>query len=473
MDYTNTAAAILRALGENNLVAAAHCATRLRLVLKDDTKIDQKALDENVDVKGTFKLNGQFQIIIGAGDVNFVYDELIKQAHISEATKDDVKAIAVKETESNIVIRFIKLLSDIFVPIIPALVAGGLLMALNNVLSTPGLFAKQSFIELVPQLKDVADIINMMSGAPFTFMPILVGVSAAKRFGGNPYLGAAMGMIMVAPDLVPSGKIMDKLADGSMPFWNIFGLSVAKAGYQNSVIPVLVAVYILSLLENFFHKKLPSTLDFTFTPLLAIILSGLLTFTFVGPAMRAVSDGITAGIVWLYNSAGFLGVGAFGLVYSPIVLTGLHQSFPAIETQLIANLAQTGGDFIFVIASMANVAQGAACLAVYFLSKDSRQRSLASSAGASALLGITEPAMFGINLKLRFPFFCAVIAAGISSAFAGFFHVLACSLGSAGLIGFISVNVQAIPMYMVAELLSLLIAFVLTYGYGKYHGLKS
>ena len=234
----------------------------------------------------------------------------------------------------------------------------------------------------------------------------------------------------------------------------------------------MVAVYLLSLLERFFHKRLPSALDFTFTPLLAIIISGLLTFTFVGPAMRTVSDGLTAGIVWLYNSAGFLGVGVFGLVYSPIVLTGLHQSFLAIETQLIANLPQTGGDFIFVIASMANVAQGAACLAVYFLSKDSRQRSLASSAGASALLGITEPAMFGINLKLRFPFFCAIIAAGISSAFAGFFHVLACSLGSAGLIGFISVNVPAIPMYVIAEVLSLVIAFSLTYAYGKYQGMN-
>lgn len=469
MDYAKTAAEILQALGEKNVVAAAHCATRLRLVLRDDTIVNQKALDDHPDVKGTFKVNDQFQIIIGAGDVNFVYEELIKQANIGNATTETLKGISVGKKRANPVITFIKLLSDIFVPIIPALVAGGLLMALNNVLTTRGLFAAKSFIELVPQMKDIADIINMMSGAPFTFMPILVGISAAKRFGGNPYLGAVMGMIMVAPDLVPSGKILDALSNGSMPFWNIGGWDIAKAGYQNSVIPVLVAVYILAKLERFFHKKLPSTLDFTFTPLLAIILTGLLTFSLVGPAMREVSDAITNGIVYIYNSGWFIGTGFFGLVYSPIVLTGLHQSFPAIETQLIANLPQTGGDFIFVIASMANVAQGAACLAVYFLSKDAKQRGLASSAGTSALLGITEPAMFGINLKLRFPFLCAIIAAGISSGFAGFFHVLACSLGSAGFIGFISINVQSIPMYIVSEIISFVIAFVLTYVYGKYY----
>ncbi|KRL97168.1 sucrose-specific PTS transporter subunit IIBC [Liquorilactobacillus satsumensis] len=467
MDYKKVAIDIIKAIDQDNIIAAAHCATRLRLVLKDDTKIDQAALDNNPGVKGTFKTNGQYQVIIGPGDVNFVYDELIKLTGLSEVSTEDLKKVAENGKRFNPVMAFIKLLSDIFVPIIPALVAGGLLMALNNILTAQGLFGAKSVIQMYPQFKGLADIINMMSGAPFTFMPILVGVSAAKRFGGNQYLGAAMGMIMCAPSLITSGDAAATMAAGKMAYWHIFGLNIAQIGYQNSVIPTLAAVYLLANLEKFFHKKLPSALDFTFTPLLAIIIAGLLTFILVGPVMRSVSDGITNGIVWLYNIGGFVGTGIFGLLYSPIVLTGLHQSFPAIETQLISNIGKTGGDFIFVIASMANVAQGAACLAVYRLSKNQKMRGLASSASASALLGITEPAMFGVNLKLKFPFFCAIIAAGVASAFAGFFQVLARSLGSAGFIGFLSVDVKSIPMYIVAELLSFVVAFVLTYLYGK------
>ncbi|MDN2453987.1 sucrose-specific PTS transporter subunit IIBC [Lactobacillus sp. UCMA15818] len=469
MNHKKVATDIIKALNQDNIVAAAHCATRLRLVLKDDEKIDQNALENNPGVKGTFKTNGQFQIIIGPGDVNNVYEELIKQTGLSEATTEELKKVVEKDKKFNPVMAFIKLLSDIFVPIIPALVAGGLLMALNNILTAQGLFGAKSIIQMYPQFTGLDEIINLMAGAPFTFMPILVGVSAAKRFGGNQYLGAAMGMIMCAPSLITSGDVATALAAGKMTYWHIFGLNVAQAGYQNSVIPTLAAVYILANLEKFFHKKLPSALDFTFTPLLAIIITGLLTFTVVGPVMRTVSDGITSGIVWLYNTGGFVGTGVFGLLYSPIVLTGLHQSFPAIETQLISNIGKTGGDFIFVIASMANVAQGAACLAVYLLSKNQKLRGLASSASASALLGITEPAMFGVNLKLKFPFFCAIIAAGISSAFAGFFHVLARSLGSAGFIGFLSVDVKSIPMYAVGELISFAMAFTLTYLYGKSH----
>ncbi|AUJ28872.1 sucrose-specific PTS transporter subunit IIBC [Liquorilactobacillus hordei] len=469
MDHKKVATDVIKALRQDNIVAAAHCATRLRLVLKDDEKIDQAALENNPGVKGTFKTNGQFQIIIGPGDVNNVYDELIKQTGLSEASTEELKKVAEKGKRFNPVMSFIKLLSDIFVPIIPALVAGGLLMAINNVLTAQGLFGAKSIIQMYPQFTGLDEIINLMAGAPFTFMPILVGVSAAKRFGGNQYLGAAMGMIMCAPSLVSSGDVAATIAAGKMSYWHIFGLNVAQAGYQNSVIPTLATVYILANLEKYFHKKLPSALDFTFTPLLAIIITGLLTFTIVGPVMRTVSDGITNGIVWLYSTGGFVGTGIFGLLYSPIVLTGLHQSFPAIETQLISNIEKTGGDFIFVIASMANVAQGAACFAVYLLSKNKKLRGLASSASASALLGITEPAMFGVNLKLKFPFFCAIIAAGISSAFAGFFNVLARSLGSAGFIGFLSVDVKSIPMYIVGELISFAIAFTLTYLYGKSH----
>lgn len=460
MDYKKVASQVIEAVGRGNMVAAAHCATRLRLVLKDDQKIDQAALDNNADVKGTFKTNGQYQIIIGPGDVNFVYDELIKQTGLSEASTEDLKQIAAGNQKFNPVMAFIKLLSDIFVPIIPALVAGGLLMALNNFLTSAGLFGPKALVETYPAIKGLSSMIQVMSAAPFIFMPVLVGISAAKRFGANQFLGAAVGMIMTTPGLI-EGK-----------YWNIFGLHVSQTNYYYQVIPVLAAVYILSVLEKWLHKKLPDAVDFTFTPLISLMVTGFLTFVIVGPVMRGLSDAITNGIVWLYDTLGFVGTGVFGLLYSPIVLTGLHQAFPAIETQLITAFTQnhTGyGDFIFVVASMANVAQGAACFAVFMLTKNKKMKGLSSSATVSALLGITEPALFGVNLKLRFPFFCALIGSGIASAIAGLTHVIAVSLGSAAFLGFLSINAKSIPLYVMCELISFAVAFALTFFYGKTH----
>lgn len=458
MDYGKVASDVIAAVGKDNLVAAAHCATRLRLVLKDDSKVDQKALDENPDVKGTFKIDGQYQVIIGAGDVNFVYDELIKKTGLSEVSTDDLKQIANNNGRFNPIMALIKLLSDIFVPIIPALVAGGLLMALRNFLTSPDLFGPKSLEEMYPAIEGISAMIQLMSAAPFMFLPILVGISAAKRFGANQFLGAAIGMIMTTPDL-----------GGASEYWNVFGYHVAQTNYAYQVIPVLAAVWLLSVLEKFFHKRLPSSVDFTFTPLLSVMITGFVTFTVIGPVMLMLSNAITDGIVWLYNTTGFIGMGIFGGTYSLIVMTGLHQSFPAIETQLLSAWREGigYGDFIFVVASMANVAQGAATFAIWFLTKNSKTKGLASSAGVSALLGITEPALFGVNLKYRFPFFCALIGSGVAAAVAGLLKVVAVSLGSAGFLGFLSIKATSIPFYILCELISFAIAFALTYIYGK------
>ena len=458
MDYSKVAKQVIEAVGKDNLVAAAHCATRLRLVLKDDSIINQKALDDNADVKGTFKTDGQYQVIIGPGDVNFVYAEIIKETDLKEVSTDDLKQIAASGKKFNPIMALIKLLSDIFVPIIPALVAGGLLMALRNFLTSEGLFGPQSIEQMVPAIKGLSEMIQLMSAAPFMFLPILVGISAAKRFGANQFLGAAIGMIMTTPDL-----------GGAEKFWDIFGYHVTQTSYVYQVIPVLAAVWILAHLEKFFHKKLPSAVDFTFTPLLSVMITGFLTFTVVGPVMLLVSNGITDAIVWLYNTTSFIGMSIFGGTYSLIVMTGLHQSFPAIETQLLSAW-QNGsghGDFIFVVASMANVAQGAATFAVLFLTKNAKTKGLASSAGVSALLGITEPALFGVNLKYKFPFFCALIGSAVGALFAGLLQVIAVSLGSAGFLGFLSIDAKSIPFYFLCEVIAFAIAFALTYFYGK------
>ena len=458
MDYNKVAKEVIEAVGKDNLVAAAHCATRLRLVLKDDSKVDQAALDNNADVKGTFKSDGQYQVIIGPGDVNFVYEELIKATGLKEVSTDDLKQIAAKDKKFNPLMALIKLLSDIFVPIIPALVAGGLLMALRNFLTSAGLFGPKSLEEMYPAIKGLSAMIQLMSAAPFMFLPILVGISAAKRFGANIFLGAAIGMIMTTPDL-----------GGATKFWDIFGYNVAQTNYAYQVIPVLAAIWILAHLEKFFHKKLPSAVDFTFTPLLSVMITGFLTFTVVGPVMLLVSNGITDAIVWLYNTTSFIGMTVFGGTYSLIVMTGLHQSFPAIETQLLSAWQKGAGhgDFIFVVASMANVAQGAATFAILFLTKSEKTKGLASSAGVSALLGITEPALFGVNLKYKFPFFCALIGSAVGALFAGLLQVVAVSLGSAGFLGVLSINATSIPFYLLCEVIAFAVAFALTYFYGK------
>ena len=465
MDHKEVAKRVAAALGEDNLVAAAHCATRLRLVVKDTAKIDQAALDDDADLKGTFEANGQYQIIVGPGDVNTVYKELVAITGVGEVSKDELKDVA--NTETNPLMKLIKVLSDIFVPLIPALVAGGLLMALNNVLTGQGLFGPQSIVEMVPGIQGFAEIVNLMASAPFAFLPILIGFSATKRFGGNPYLGAAAGMMLVMPSLVNGYGVAEAIASNKMPYWDVFGFKIAQAGYQGQVLPVIGVAWILATLEKFFHKHLKNAIDFTFTPMLAVIITGFVTFAVVGPVLRGISNGMTDGLVWLVNTLGGVGYGIFGLGYSAIVLTGLHQSFPAIETSLLADIAKTGGDFIFPIAAAANVAQGAATFAIFFLTKNEKQKGLASSSAFSAMLGITEPAMFGVNLKLKFPFFIGLGAAGIASTIMGFAGVRGVSLGPAGIIGFIAIKPASIPMFMLGIAVSFVLAFLATYIYGK------
>ena len=355
-------------------------------------------------------------------------------------------------------------LSDIFVPIIPAIVAGGLLMGLFNLLTASGLFIEgQSLIEAYPGMADLASMINTFANAPFVFLPILLAFSATKKFGGNPYLGAALGMLMVHPDLLNGWGFGGASVSDSIPTWNIFGFEIQKVGYQGSVLPVLASAFILAKVENGLRRVIPSVLDNLLTPLLSIFITGLLTFTLVGPFTRELGFLLGDGLNWLYDTAGFIGGGVFGFIYAPFVITGMHHSFIAIETQLLADIAVTGGSFIFVIATMSNVAQGGACLAFGLLTKDEKAKGIAMPSGITALLGITEPAMFGINLKHRFPFIAAIIGAAIASAFVTLFQVKAQALGAAGLPGVISIRPDQISYYIMGMAISFAIAFGLTF----------
>lgn len=468
MDHKSVAQRVLKDVGgTGNIVAAAHCATRLRLVLKNQDKVDQTAIDHDEDLKGSFLNAGQFQIIVGPGDVNEVHKHLIA-AGAPEASKDDLKSIAAKQ--GNIVSRFIKTIADIFVPLIPVLVGGGMLMALNSLLTSKGIFGPQAVIELFPEWADFADIVNLLSAAPFAFLPVLVGFSATKVFGGNPYLGLTMGAAMVSPALMNGYNVAASLAgaEGSDPmkYWNLFGLQVQQAGYQGTVLPIMLVAFILSHIEKFFHKVLKGTIDFIFTPTLTILITGFLTFILVGPPMFAAGTWLGESINWLYTVAGPLGGLIFGTAYAFIVMTGMHQAFPPIEMSLWA----TGGSFIFVVASMSNVAQGAAAAGVALTTKNKKIKGIASAAAPSAFLGITEPAMFGVNLALRWPFYIAIVSAGIGSMVTSILGIKAGKLGAAGYLGFPSIEATVgagIPGFLGCLILTTVIAFVASFIWGK------
>ena len=469
MDHAKVAGEVVEAVGgASNISAAAHCATRLRLVIADESKINQQALDDNEDLKGTFAAGGMFQIIVGPGDVDQVYANMVANHGVREVSKDEAKEEA--EKGGNLFSRFIKMIADIFVPILPALVAGGLMMAINNVMTAEGLFGEQSLTQMYPGIADYAALINMVSSAAFASLPVLVGFSAAKRFGGNVYLGAAIGAAMVSSDLLNAWNTGAALAgEAQVSYWHIFGMDVAKIGYQAQVIPTLAVTYVMCLIEKSLHKVLKGTADFLLTPLITMLVTGFLAFTIIGPVTRVAAEYLTWGINWTYTTLGVVGGLLFGLVYSPIVVTGLHQSFPAIEIPLLPVNGGVG-DFIFPVASMANVAQGAAALAVFFKTRDAKLKGLAGAGGASAVFGITEPAIFGVNLRLRWPFFCAMAAAAIGSAGVALLNVRGQALGAAGFVGFVSIMPKSIPAYLALEILVFVLSFGFTFAYAMTRG---
>ena len=458
MDYAKTASLVIKYVGgKDNIKSVTHCATRLRFQLRDNGLRNEEAISDLEGVKGVFLTQSQFQIIFGSGIENMVCDEVQKQLGTLEEKPEEKE-----EGKGNVVQRFIKMLSDIFVPIIPAIVAGGLLMGLNNLLTSP-LINGRSIIALYPMWQGLASAINTFANAPFTFLPVLIGFSATRKFGGNAFLGAAMGMIMVHPDLLNAYQI----GLAQPPVWDIFGFQIAAIGYQGTVLPVLAVSWILANIEKRLRKVTPSWLDNLTTPLLSILVTSFLTFIFVGPVLREAGNLLAAGITWLYNTLGPVGGALFGFAYAPITMTGMHHSFIAIETQLLADSAHTGGSFIFSTASMNNVAQGAAVLAVLLMTKNDKMKSICSASGISALLGITEPAMFGVTLKLKYPFYAAMAGSAAGSAYLAATKTLAQALGAAGLPGFISMKPDHYMNFAIGIILSMGVSFALTMVFWK------
>ncbi len=447
MNYQATANALLPLLGgRENIVSAAHCATRLRLVLADDSKINKSAIDNLDGVKGCFSNAGQIQIIFGTGVVNKVFAEFSQVAGITEASKSELTDIAAKKLHP--LQRAARLLSNIFVPIIPAIVASGLLMGLLGMVRTYGWANPDSAIFIM---------LDMFSSAAFIILPILIGFTAAREFGGNPYLGATLGGILTHPALTNAWGVA-----GGFKTMDFFGLDVAMIGYQGTVFPVLLAVWFMSLLEKRLRKVIPDALDLILTPFLTVIITGFVALLFIGPAGRALGDGISFVLSTLIDQAGWLAGFIFGGTYSAIVITGIHHSFHAIEAGLLGN-PKIGVNFLLPIWSMANVAQGGACLAVYFKTRDVKIKAIAVPSALSALLGITEAAIFGINLRFMKPFLAALAGGALGGAWVVANHVGMTAVGLTGIPGIAIVQANSVVSYLIGLVIAFGTAFALSF----------
>lgn len=465
MDYRKSAAETLEKIGgKENLVSAAHCATRLRLVLGDEKKADKEAIEKIDGVKGVFIAQGQLQIIFGTGTVNKVYDEFIDLAGIKSQTKEEVKQAA--SAKANPFKRAIKTLGDIFVPIIPAIVATGLL---NGILG--GLSAAYPAISNY----HIYEILNLLSNTALTFLPILIAISAAKIFGANIYLGAVIGMVMIHPSLVNAWTNASDVASGTVEthtLWSWFGIwKISNVGYQGHVIPVIIAVLILSIIEKWLHKHVIEMFDLFVTPLVSVLVTGFLTLTLIGPIFAQIETWVLAGAQWLIKIP--FGIGSFimGGVYAPTVVAGVHHMYNAIEMMMIAN---DGKNIWMPIASAANVAQGAAALAVALKTKDKKLKSMAFPASLSAFLGITEPAIFGVNIRYMRPFVAGMIGGACGAAVASIMNVYATANGVTGLFGFL-ITTECFFGYLLTVVVAFVVAFVIEWfaGTGKAKAEKS
>lgn len=447
MDYNKIAAEILDAIGgKANLASAAHCATRLRLVIADNSKVEKSVLEGIEGVKGVFEASGQLQIILGTGTVNKVYAEFIQLAGIEAASKEDVKKVAA--AKSPWYKRGIKTLGDVFVPIIPAIVATGLLCGLLGGLS-----------RAFPSMADshLYTLLDMFSNAALTFLPILIAVSAAKIFGANIYLGAVIGMIMIHPNLVNAWNVSQ--SEDLKTLWSWGFWKINNSGYQGHVIPVVIAILLLSVIEKWLHKHVPEMFDLFVTPLVSVLVTGFFTMTVIGPVFAQVESWVLTGAQWLIALP--FGIGSFvmGAVYAPTVVAGVHHMYNAIELSMLADSTK---NIWMPIATAANVAQGAAALAVAVKTQNKKLKSMALPASLSAFMGITEPAIFGVNVRFGKPLVAGMAGGACGAAVASIMNVYATASGVTGIFGFL-ITTDSFLGYLLTFAVAAVVAFVLSW----------
>ena len=452
LDYAKCAREIYEAVGKReNLVSAAHCATRLRLVTVDNSNVDKKVL-ENIDgVKGVFESNGQLQLIIGTGTVNKVYDEFLAVSGMSAATKEDVKAAAA--AKQPLPFRMVKALGDVFVPILPAIVAAGLMMGLVEAIGkfyTP--FAST----------DMYAWMDLVANTAIVYLPVLVAISAARVFGGNIFLGGTIGMLLMHMNLMSSWTAAGMDAS-EIPTWHILGLSIRQVNYQGHIIPIIIAIWIMCQIEKFLHKHVPEMIDLIVVPLVTVFVTAFITMTMVGPVFIVVENNILTAVKALLSLP--MGIGSFicGAVYPLTVVCGIHHMFNVLEAGMIA---ENGMNVWIPVSCSANFAMCMSCVAVFVKAKNVKTKSVALPSGLSASLGITEPAIFGINLRFVTPLVCGMVGAAFGAAAGTLMGVYGSAYGVTGIPGFL-ITTHCTLQYVIMLAIAGAIAFVLTFIFWK------
>ena len=462
LDYRKCAEEIVSHIGgRENVAQAAHCATRLRLVIKDNAKLDKKALENVEGVKGMFENSGQLQLIIGTGTVNKVYDEFLAVTGMTAATKDDVKAAAVAKQPAWK--RALKSVGDVFVPILPAIVASGLMMGVVEALGK----AIPSFAST-----DWYSFLDMVANTAFAFLPVIVAVSAARVFGGNIFLAAVIGLMMVHTGLLNGWNVGSEeainsffgITTGKIPTWNLFGNfkigdyvvgSISRHGYQGHVIPVMIAIWFMSKIEKWLHKHVNEMIDLFVVPIVTVFCTALFTFVVIGPIFATLENYVLKGAEWLVQFPP--GAMLMGALYPATVVMGLHHMYNVIEAGMLSSV---GLNTWMPIASAANFAQFGACLAVGIKCKQAKLKTVAIPSSMSAALGITEPAIFGVNFRFMKPFVFGMIGGACGAVFGAITKIGATAYGVTGIPGYLTIDNAG--LYTVLLLISGGIAFILT-----------
>ena len=438
--------------GRENIVGLAHCATRLRLVLADNEKADIKAMEEVDLVKGVFVAGDQVQIIFGTGLVNDVCEVMGELNHMNTMSLGDLKTKAGQKM--NPLQKALKALSDVFIEIMPGILAAALLTGLSSVLGN------LPAVESNETLYGIVRLINISSGAIFGFLPLCVAYSTVKRFGGRPIMGIVIGCIMLSNSLADAYAAAQGTVD--VTTLHIFGFNVELVGFQGGIIVALLIGIVTAKLDQFFEKKVPEMIRLLVSPLLTTLISSFLLFLLIGPIGRGLASGITAGLVWMTKNLGIVGYVVFSGVQQLIVITGLHHVFGAIETQL---LVDTGRNFLNPLMSVAIIAQGGAVLGYMVRNlKNAKAKELCIPSFVSVLFGITEPALFGVNIRYRYPLAGGCIGGAVGGAIVYLTNLAALGFGTTVVPGIALADPtnHGYVNYVIAHLVALGVGFIAT-----------
>ncbi len=444
---------ILLVGGVDNIAAVTHCITRLRFVLNDASKAQPKEIEELPMVKGCFTNAGQFQVVIGT-DVDDWYQVLLKQTQMTGMDKESAKRVArqnMKWHES-----LISHLAEIFFPLLPALISGGLILGFRNVIGDLPLHNNEPLINASAVWKNIYDFLWLIGEAIFFYIPVGICWSVMRKMGGTPILGIVLGITLVSPQLMNAYMLGQQVPE----IWDFGLFTIEKVGYQAQVIPSVLAAMALAWLEINLKRIVPDYLSLVIVPVVSLIIAVFLAHTLIGPFGRIIGDGIAWGVSHLMTGP-FAPIGSalFGFLYAPLVITGVHQTTLAIDLQLIQNM---GGTPVWPIIALSNMAQASAVLGIILISKKTNEREISVPAAVSAYLGVTEPAMYGINMKYRFPMLCGMVGSSCAGLVCGLFGVTASGIGVGGLPAILSIQTRYWSVFGAAMMVAIVIPLVLT-----------